>query len=140
MGLISLQVTTKVRNAIKGTLTSGKLQVICKSQRKLSNKFRFKDCVPYKLASGVVYEYTCGRYGVTERHFKVSSVEDIGIQPFTFKNMKLSKEILIGDHLLQYDNNPSFDEFTILTHNIYLKLKKSILIKHDQPEHREKLF
>ena len=54
--------------------------------------------------------------------------------------MKLSKEILIGDHLLQYDNNPSFDEFTILTHNIYLKLKKSILIKHDQPEHREKLF
>ena len=61
LGLISLQVRTKIRNAMKNTLSCCKLQVIFKNERKLSNMFRFKDCVPYDLVSGVVYEYTCGR-------------------------------------------------------------------------------
>ena len=30
--------------------------------------------------------------------------------------MEPSKESSIRDHLLQYDNNPSFDEFTILAY------------------------
>ena len=71
LGPISLQVRTKIRNAMKNTLNHCKLQVIFKNERKLSNMFRFKDRVPYDLVSGVVYEYTCGRcnssyYGETE--------------------------------------------------------------------------
>ena len=82
---------------------------------------RFKDRVPYDLASGVVYEYTCGRrsysyFSETERHVKVWSGELTGISSLTFKKTKPSKGILIRDHLLQRDNNPSFDEFTILPH------------------------
>ena len=78
-------------------------------------------CVPYNLDSGVVYEYTCGRcnssyYGETERHLKVRSGEHIGISPLIFKTTKLSKERSVCEHLLQCDNNPSFDEFNILTH------------------------
>ena len=61
LGLISLQVRTKIRNAMKSTLNCCKLQVIFKNERKLSNVFRFKDRVSYDLVSGVVYEYTCGR-------------------------------------------------------------------------------
>ena len=73
--------------------------------------FRFKDCVPYDLVSGVVYEYTCGRrnsyyYGETERHLKVRSGEHVGISPLTFKKMKLSNESSTCDHLLECDNNP----------------------------------
>ena len=113
------------------------LQVIFKNERKLSNMFRFKDCVPYDLVSGVVYEYTCGRcnssyYGETERHLKVSSSEHIGISPLTFKKTKPSKESSIHDHLLECDNNLSFDEFTILAHGnkkYLLKIKESLLIK-----------
>ena len=75
LGPISLQVRTKIRNAVKSTLNC-KLQFIFKSERKPSNIFRFKDRVPYDLVSGVVYEYTCGRYNFsyyseTERHVKV---------------------------------------------------------------------
>ena len=60
LGSPSLQVRTKIRNAMKGTLTCCKLQVIFKGERKLSTMFRFKDRVPYDLVSVVIYEYTCG--------------------------------------------------------------------------------
>ena len=39
------------------------------------------------------------------------------------------------DHLLQCDNNPSFDECTILAHGkkkYLLEIKESLLIKRDQ--------
>ena len=55
LGSISLQVRTKIRNSIKNTLNHCKLQVIFKNERKLSNMFRFKDCVLYDLVSSVVY-------------------------------------------------------------------------------------
>ena len=42
-------------------LTSCKLQIVFKSQRKLSNVFRFKDRIPFHLVFGAVYKYTCGR-------------------------------------------------------------------------------
>ena len=39
---------------MKSTLNCCKLQTILKSERKLSNIFRFKDRVPYNLVSGMV--------------------------------------------------------------------------------------
>ena len=51
---------------------------------------------------------------VKQRHIKVRSGKHIGISPF--KKTKPSRESLIRGHLLQYYNNPSHDEFTILAH------------------------
>ena len=106
---------------MKNILNCCKRQVIFKNKRKFSNMFRFKDCVNYDLVSGVVYEYMCGRcnssyYHETDRHLKVRSGEHIEISSLVFKKMELSKEILIGDDLLEWDNNPSFNGFTILAH------------------------
>ena len=141
LGSISLQLRTKIRNAMKGNLNFCKLQVVFRSERKLSNIFKFKDRIPYDLVSGVVYKYTCGRcnsayYGKTERHLKVRSGERIGISPLTLKKIKPFKESSIRDHLLECDNCPSFDEFTILAHGnkkYFLEIKESLLIKRDEP-------
>ena len=65
LGEISLQTRTKLRKSLKGLLNSCKLQIVFKSQRKLSNVFRFKDRLPSDLVSGVVYKYTCGRCNST---------------------------------------------------------------------------
>ena len=132
---IPLQVRTKIRNAMKSTLNCCKLQVIFKNKRKLSNMLKFKDRVPCNLVSGVVYEYTCGRcnssfYGETEKHLKIRSGEHIGISPLTFKKTKPSKESSIRHHILKFDNNPSFDEPTILAHG---NKKYLFEIKRDQP-------
>ena len=90
LGEISLQTRTKLRKSLKGLLNSCKLQIVFKSQRKLSNVFRFKDHLPSDLVSGVVYKYTCGGcnstyYGDTDRHLKVRSGKHIGISRLTFK-------------------------------------------------------
>ena len=140
LGPISLQVRTKIRNTMKNTLNHCKLQVILKDDRKLSNIFRFKDCVTCDLVSGVVYEYTCGRcnysyYGEIERHLKVRPGEHIGISPLVFKKTKPPKESSMRDLLLECDNNPYFDEFTILAHwnkKYLLEIKESLLIKRNQ--------
>ena len=103
--------------------------------------FRFKDHVAYDLLPGVVYEYTFSRYnssyyGETERYLKIRSGEHVGISLLTFKITKPSKESLIRDHLLQYVNNSSFDEFTILAHGnktYLLEIKESLLVKCNQP-------
>ena len=137
LGEISLQTRTKLRKSLKGLLNSCKLQIVFKSQRKLSNVFRFKD----RLPSDLVYKYTCGRcsstyYGETDRHLKIRSGEHIGISPLTFKKTKPSKESAIRDHLLNCNNIPSFEEFTILTNGnnkFDLEIKESLLIKRDRP-------
>ena len=120
IGDVSLQTRTKLRKSFKGILNCCKLQIVFKSQRKLANVFQFKDCLPFNLVSGVVYKYTCERcnsshYGETDRHLKVRSGEYIGISPLTFRKVKPSKENAIHAHLLNCNNIPSFDEFTIFT-------------------------
>ena len=53
---------------------------------------------------------------VRQRQLKISYGKHIGISPLTFKKTKPSKESSIHDLLLQFENNPSFDEFTIVAH------------------------
>ena len=76
------------------------------------------------------------RHGETDRHLKVRSGEHIGISPLTFKKTKPSKESAIRDHLLNCNNIPSFEEFTILAsgnNKFVLEIKESLLIKRDRP-------
>ena len=79
----------------------------------------------------------CGRcnsvyYGETDRHLKVSSGEHIGISPLMFKKTKSSQESSIRNLLLNCNNIPSFEEFTILINGknkFVLEIKESLLIK-----------
>ena len=61
LGEISLQTRTKLRKSLKCVLNSCKCQIIFKSQKKLSNGFRFKDLLLSDLVSGVIHKYTCGK-------------------------------------------------------------------------------
>ena len=82
----------------------------------------------------------CGRcnssyYGEMDRHLKVRSGEHTGIPPLTFRKVKPSKESVIRDHLLNCNNIPSSDEFTILAYGHdkhILEIKESLLVKRDR--------
>ena len=140
LGDISLQTRTKLRKSFKSILNCCKFQIVFKSQRKLANVFRFKDRLPFDLVSGVVFKLTCGRcnssyYGETDRHLKVRSGEHIGISPLTFRKVEPPKESAIRDHLLNCNNIPSFDAFTILAyghHKYILEIKESLLIQRNR--------
>ena len=117
---------TKLRKSFKGILNCCKLQIVFKSQRKLVNKFRFKDRLPFELMSGVVHKQTCGRCN-SSNHGEADR-EHIGISTL--------REYAIRDYLLICNNILSFDEFTILAygyHKYILEIKESLLIKGDRP-------
>ena len=103
--------------------------------------FPFKDHLPFDLVSGVVCKYMCGRgdstyYGETDRHLKVRTEEYVGMSPLTSRKTKPSKENAICDHLLNCNNIPFFEEFTILIdeNNKFVPETKEILfIKRDRP-------
>ena len=75
-------------------------------------------------------------YGKMNRHLKVMPGEHIRISSLASKKMKPSKESAICDHLLNCNNIPSFEDFTILTNGnnkFVLEINKSLLIKRDRP-------
>ena len=141
LGDISLQLRTKLRKSFKNILNCCKVQIIFKSQRRLSSQFRFKEPLPYDLISKVVYKYICGRcnssyYSETGRHLRVRSGKHIGLSPLTFKTCKPSKGSAVRDHMLFCDNDPSFEKFFVLAKTSYkfsLEIKENFLIKRDTP-------
>ena len=139
LGDIFLQLITKVRKSLKNILNCCKVQIVYKSQRRLTSQFRFKEPLPYDLMSKVVCKYRCGRcgssyYGETDRHLRVRTGEHIDLSPLTFKKCTPSKESTVRDHLLFCDNDPSFEEFSVLakaSSKFSLEIKESLLIKRD---------
>ena len=128
-----------LRKSLKAILSCCKLQIVFKSQNKLAKAFRFKDCIPKELTSGVIYKFHCGfcnesYYGECVRHLNVRIGEHIGISPLTRKKVK-PKGSAVSDHLLLCNHSPSFENFSVLTKEnkkFMLELKESLLIMRDK--------
>ena len=137
---LSLQTRTKLRKYVKGILNCCKLQIVFKSQNKLAKAFRFNDCIPKELTSGVVYKFQCGLcnesyYGECVRHLNVRIGEHIGISPLTRKKVK-PKGSAVSNHLSLCNHSSSFESFSVLTkenEKFLLELKESLLIMRDKP-------
>ena len=74
-------------------------------------------------------------YGKTERHFNVRSGEPLGISHLTGKRVEF-KPSAVSDHLLLYNNDIDFNDFTILcrdNNGFRFLLKESNLISRDSP-------
>ena len=139
LGRKSLEIKKQPQNAIERTLPYCKLKVIFKSPSKIVNHFQFKDVLPKKLCSGIVYSSKCNScnaiyYGKTKCHFYVRAAEHREFciwQTNLFKNVKQSA---ISDHVLTCNCNINFNDFTILSKesiNINLLTTESLLISRD---------
>ena len=58
-GWKSSEIKKRPQNAIERTLPYYKLKVIFRSPSKIVNHFHFKDVLPKKLCSGIVYSFKC---------------------------------------------------------------------------------
>ena len=140
-GKKSLEIKKRLQNAIEKTLPYWKLKFIFKSPFKIVNCFHFKDVLPRKLCSGIVYSFKCNScnaiyYGKTKPYFYVRAAEHMGISHLTNKRLKNVKQSAILDHMLTCECNISFNNFTILSkgsNNINLFTKESLLIARDKP-------
>ena len=132
----SLQIRTKLQQAIKGVSNCCKLEIGFKCQTKLFNSFQFKGPIPKDLISGVDYKFQCdlcneSYYGESIRHLDIRSGEHIGVSLLTGKKVKPINNSAVRDHLLHCNYLPSFDNFSILTHEnkkFLLEIKESLLL------------
>ena len=84
-------------------------------QEKLANTFRFKDCIPKELTSGVLYKFQCGfysesYYGKCVRQLNGKIGEHIGTPLLTKKKVK-PKGSAVTNHLLLCVNSSLFWKF-----------------------------
>ena len=88
------------------------------SLHNLAITFYFKDRIPKKLTSDVVYRFQCGLcnesyYDECVIQFNVRIGQHIGISPLTKKKVK-PKDSAVGNHLLLCNQSPSFENFNVL--------------------------
>ena len=88
----------------------------------------------------MVYKFQCvlcnePYYGKYVRHIVVRSGEHIAISPVTYKNAQPRKDSVVCHHLLNCNESPAFEDFSVLCHEIkkhFLELKESLLMR-DRP-------
>ena len=128
LGASSLKIRTKLRKSLKGTLHCFKLQIVFKSQNKLSNVIRFKDDFPKEVTSDVVYKFQCGFcnetcYGECLWQLNVKIGEHIGISPWTKKKrIPEGNAVSKTDHLLFFFNSLVYVDRNFLFTNLQIVL------------------
>ena len=95
-----------------------------------------------------MYKFTCSCcnatfYGESERHFFVRASEHLGMISLTGKREKNPKMSAICDHILLNGHDASFEDLTTLlkeNNRFKLHLKKTLLIKRDNPELNRNIY
>ena len=88
LGNYSNQVKKKISRLASEFCENTKISIVWNSPRKLRNLFVFKDRLPMRLRSKILYRFTCNGcnsiyLGKTKRHFLVRVYEHLGISLLT---------------------------------------------------------
>ena len=108
---MSSNLKRKLQTSFQNSLPQCNMKVILKSTNHLSSVHHFKDVIPKRLRSHLVYKFSCSScnatyYGKTESHLNIRSGEHIGLSPLT-RNWVACKPSAITDHLLLHEHNNS---------------------------------
>ena len=140
LGTLSGKTQKRIQNMFNKLIPWGKINIVYKTQCRISHLFRFKDTLPNQLMSHLIYSYKCLRcnseyVGETERHSKVRWCEHLGQSCFTDKPI-VGIRTAIKDHIILCKCNSSLNDFKIIAYekSRYLRLiKESLLIGHYNP-------
>ena len=146
MGIYSNQVKKKISRLASEFCENTKISIVWNSPWKLRNLFVFKDRLPMRLRSKILYRFTCNGcnsiyLGKTKRHFLVRAYEHLGLSLLTDKkytyNPNNNNNSGILDHLHQKDEcNGTLDNFEIIgkaKNDFFLRIKESLLIRKFKP-------
>ena len=132
MGKYSNEVKKKFSSMCSNFLPNTKVNIIWNSSWKLRNLFTFKDRLPMRLRSTILYRFTCNGcnsiyVGKTKRHFLVRTHEHLGLSLRTGKkftcNPKHSNNSGILEHLHHSGDCNDF----------FLCIKESLLLQEFKP-------
>ena len=114
-----LQIRQQVTKLLSSAYPHLQIRIAFRPVSRLSNFFRFKDRLPLKLRSHVVYKFTCRRcqasyIGETCRLLHTRISDHIGISAYTGKPLSHSTLSSVLSHNVKTDHEISFDDFKIL--------------------------
>ena len=140
LGQFSLNLRSRSYNCFNKTLPQCNIKVIFQSKNRLSNLFRFKDCIPKELCSHIVYKFLCSNcnityYGETKHNLNVRSAEHLSLSALTGIRVNNNKKLAVKDHCLFFNHVGSFEVFSILTYEsnpFKLLIKEALLLSRDK--------
>ena len=140
LGSASLNIKKKLNQSFRHALPMCSLQVVFKTQNRMSSWFSFKDMIPKSLLSGVIYEYKCprcksGYRGSTFRYWEKRLEEHLHLSALTgyaLKGMQVFPPLEHSRKCAPINR----DQFTIIgkerDRNL-LRIKESIFIRETLP-------
>ena len=146
MGKYSNEMKKQLSKLASNFLVKTKITIVWNSPRKLRNLFTFKDRLPMRLRSKILYSYTCDGcnsiyIGKSKRHFAVRAYEHLGLslrtgKKFTY-NPNNNNNSGILDHInCQNSCYGNIDNFKIIgnaSNDFFLRIKESLLISKFKP-------
>ena len=146
MGKYSNDVKKQISKLASKFLIGTKIIIIWNSPRKMRNLFNFKDRLPMRLRSNILYSYSCNGcnsiyLGKSKRHFLVRAYEHLGLslrtgKKFTY-NPRHNNNSGILDHINGQNNcHGDINNFKIMgkaSNDFHLRIKESLLIRKLKP-------
>ena len=143
LGKETLIVKNKLRKLFVSQFPSFKLRIVLKPSIKIGSFFNFKDTIPFRDWSYVVYKFSCGNYdityiGKTTRHLLVRLSGHLSISHITENEGKynINQTTAIREHLRVCEHFSDIDNFKILASgntDIELLIKESLLEGRERP-------
>ena len=146
LGKQSFEIKGKLCKFIDKTFPQCKLQVIFTSNVRLRNFFNFKDKIPIRVRSHILYRYTCDGcnaiyIGKTRRHYGVRVFEHLGIllttgNKFTYNPQNPNNSAILN-HINCTSCTGKSENFKIIGSaktDFLLSIKETLLIHKNKPK------
>ena len=141
LGPQSGKIQKQLRNFFNRFIPAGKINLVFKTKRRISNFLKFKDVVHTDYDSHIIYKHTCpscnaGYIGETRKHHIVRNSQHLAISEFTGKPISSGEPTNITKHFRDKGCNKSLKSFRIIgRENDYHRrlIKESLFIKLHNP-------
>ena len=146
LGKQSFELKKNLSKLVSTHLPQCKLQVIFNSNNRLRNFFNFKDKIPLRCRSHLLYKYTCDGcnsiyIGKTRRHYLVRVFEHLGLSLATHKKYTYNQNNINNSAILNHINQQKCigkqDNFKIIgsaKNDSLLCIKETLLIHKNKPK------
>ena len=146
LGKQSFEIRKRLTKIVGTHFPMCKLNVIFNSNNRLRNFFNFKDKIPFRCRSHILYRYTCDGcntiyIGKTRRHYLVRAFEHLGISLATGKkytyNPNNGNNTAILNHINRKKCVGKQENFKIIGSaktDTLLCIKETLLVHRNKPE------
>ena len=137
LGPLSNKISRRIKTVFQRIIPVGKINIIFKTERRLSHFLKFKDRITSALSSHHIYHFKCpscnaGYIGETRVHNKTRSSQHLGISEWTGKPTKGGLPTAVTKHIREKGCVCSLDDFDIIgreTDYHRRLIKESLFIK-----------